>query len=331
MSSKGCFIRIGSASEPMPDRMIEELFAKRTRNSIGKIESRRQDLTFEQLKIYYQAKGFSLNSKFANNLELLAQSNKYNYAAYLLADENGNSVKVAKYLGENRVDLVENNEFGYCSLIKATKLVLDKLEVENKTFTKITSKERLEKRMLDPIAMREATINAMVHNNYTNEVPPKFEFFSDRLEITSAGGLPIGFNEKEFFEGYSFPQNKELMRIFKDLELVEYLGSGIPRILQKYTENAFKITDNFIRIILPYDIDYFNRNEEQTIENLGKTSIKIIELIRQNSEITIAEISIKLNIGHKGVEWQLSKLKNKNIIKHEGSRKKGKWIVLEKN
>lgn len=35
MTEKGCFIRIGTACEPMPVRMIEDLFSKRTRNSIG--------------------------------------------------------------------------------------------------------------------------------------------------------------------------------------------------------------------------------------------------------------------------------------------------------
>ena len=40
MSSAGCFIRIGSASEPMPTLMIEDLFARRTRNSISKITSK---------------------------------------------------------------------------------------------------------------------------------------------------------------------------------------------------------------------------------------------------------------------------------------------------
>src|SRR5690554_6118253 len=53
MSERGTFIRVGTAAEPMPVRMIESLFAKRTRNSIGKIKSPRQNLTFEQLKIYY--------------------------------------------------------------------------------------------------------------------------------------------------------------------------------------------------------------------------------------------------------------------------------------
>jgi predicted HTH transcriptional regulator len=49
-------------------------------------------------------------------------------------------------------------------------------------------------------------------------------------------------NEKEFFEGYSVPRNKELMRIFRDLDLVEYLGSGVPRILKSYGKECFKGT-----------------------------------------------------------------------------------------
>lgn len=198
LSVKGCFIRIGSSSEPMPIRMIEELFAKRTRNSLGKIKSPRQDLTFEQLRIYYNEAGYKLGERFASNLELLTESGQYNYAAYLLADKNGTSIKVAKYKGKDRVDLIESNEYGYCSLIKATKLVLDKLAIENRTATTITAKERLEERLLEPIALREAVINAIIHNDYSNEIPPKFELFSDRLEITSAGGIPQGLNEKEF-------------------------------------------------------------------------------------------------------------------------------------
>jgi len=73
MSPKGCFVRLGSASEPMNVTMIEALFSKRTRNSLGKIKSHRQDLTFEQLKIYYEARGLKLNEQFASNLELLTE------------------------------------------------------------------------------------------------------------------------------------------------------------------------------------------------------------------------------------------------------------------
>ena len=35
------------------------------------------------------------------------------------------------------------------------------------------------------------------------------------------------------------------MRIFKDLNMVEYLGSGIPRIFQGYGKECFRFTDIF--------------------------------------------------------------------------------------
>lgn len=248
MTEKGSFMRIGTAAEPMPQKLIDELFAKRIRNSISKIKSNRQDLTFEQLKIYYEAKGSNLNDKFTQNLELLNEDGFLNYVGYLLADHNGTSIKVAKYKGLNRVNLVENNEYGYCSLVKATKQVLDKLELENKTTTKITSKERENQRLWNAIALREAVINAIIHNDYTNEVPPKFEIFDDRIEITSAGGLPDALNQEEFFEGVSIPRNKELMRVFRDLDMVEQLGSGVPRILESYPKECFKFSENFLRM-----------------------------------------------------------------------------------
>lgn len=188
MTEKGCFIRIGTAAEPMPQKMIDELFSKRTRNSIGRIVSRKQDLKFEQLRIYYESAGMALNEHFAANLELLTDSTEYNYVAYLLSDNNSTSIKVAKYSSNTRVDLIENNEYGNACLVRATKQVLDKIGLENPTTTQITAKERENQRIWDPIALREAIINAFVHNDFTGEVPPKFEIFPDRIEITSAGG-----------------------------------------------------------------------------------------------------------------------------------------------
>jgi len=123
-------------------------------------------------------------------------------------------------------------EWIYCSIIKATKSVLDKLNIENKTFAKITSSTRLEKNMVDKVALREAAINAIVHNDYSREVPPVFEIYSDRLTVTSYGGLVSGLSQADFFSCRSMPRNRELMRVLKDVGLVEHLGSGMSRILE---------------------------------------------------------------------------------------------------
>jgi len=333
MSSKGCFLRLGSASEPMSTSMIENLFARRTRNSLGKILSNRQDLTFEQLKIYYEAKGLQLNEKFASNLELLTPEGKYNYVAYLMADSNGTSIKVAKYRGLNKIHLIENNEYGYCSLIKATKSVLDKLELENKTKALITSKERLEQRLWNPIALREAVINAIVHNDYTNELPPVFEIYDDRLEITSAGGLSVIKNEEHFFQGYSTPVNREIMRIYKDLEMVEHLGSGMNRILSFYSKEDFIIQDIFLRIVF-----HSNHNEiiapekttQETTQETKKVSTKekVLLELKEDGSLTREDLAQLVGVSANAIKQHLSNLKEENKIKRVGSTKAGCWEVL---
>lgn len=247
MSPNGCYIRLGSSTQPMSTSLIDEYYGKRIHTTLRNIISPRQDLTFAQLRIYYQERGFELNENFANSLELLTPDGKYNYVAYLLADENAVSIKVAKYEGADKVNLIENEEYGYCSLIKATNNVLEKMKIENITRTKVTSSKRLEKNLIEPLALREALINAIVHNDYSNEIPPVFEIFNNCVVLTSYGGLISGQSKEDFFSCSSMPRNRELMRVFKDLGLVEQLGSGMSRILNSYDKDIFEISEHFIQ------------------------------------------------------------------------------------
>ena len=124
------------------------------------------------------------------------------------------SLRLARCVRENKVDLIENEEYGYCSLIKATNHVLEKMKIENVTKAKVTSTKRIEKNLVESVAMREALINAIVHNDFSQEIPPVFEFIS-------YGGLIQGQSEEDFFGCSSMPRNRELMRVFKDVGLVE--------------------------------------------------------------------------------------------------------------
>ena len=310
MSPAGCYIRVGNGVKQMEIPMIDKLYASRTRNSLRNIVSPRYtNHSFAQLKIYYEERGLQLNEAFLKNLDLFTPDGKYNYVAYLLADINSVSIKVAKYAGLDKCNLIENEEYGYCSLIKASGKVLDKLEVENKTFTKITgAAKRLERRMIDRIALREAFINAMVHNDYSREVPPLVEIYSNRLVITSYGGLVEGLSEEDFFKGRSMPRNRELMRVFRDLEFVEHLGSGMSRILQAYNKNIFHISENFIEIIFPYEEEYLNNTEYVTMDDTMQVmedtahvtdhdTENVTELLGQaNSEVTV-EYTTGVNMG----------------------------------
>ena len=347
MSTKGCYIRVGTAAEPMSTRQIEDLFSRRVHNSIKNIVSPRQDLTFSQLRIYYEEKGFRLNDNFLRTLELLTDDGQLNYAAYLLADENGNSMKLAKYAGTDRYELVSNNEYGYCCLLTATQKVLDKLDVENKISSVITPTGRHDTPQWNKLAVREALINAVVHNDYSYGAPPKVELFSDHLEITSIGRIPDGLSKEDFFNGVSMPRNKELMRVFRDVEMVESLGSGMQRIMRIYKRDNFEFGDNFIRFKV-YFSDKVNALENVT-ENVLENNLQLTERqlnilkrlcdtgqmnVLENVLENILETSLSLaevfDVNERTIRRDLFVLQQQGYIRHDGPDKGGRWIVLKK-
>lgn len=332
MSERGCFIRIGSSAHPMTQDQIDALYYRRTHTSLRNIPSPNQCLDFTQLHIYYAGKKLVLNDYFADNLQLKTDDGRYNMIAYLCADENGMPMLFAKYAGTDRDVLTENKNFGYCSLIKATEQILDKFAVENRIYARVTATRREERPMVDPQSLREAVINAILHNDYSYSNPPKFEMFSDRIEITSTGGLPWGMTKEDFFNGKSCPRNPELMRIFQDMELVERLGSGVRRILNAYAPDVFEISDTFFRVTFRYNKPFDETTPEEAtqktgVKTRGKTREKILSLIRQNPTISAAEMAEKLGLTVKGVEWQLAKLKSDGAIIRIGAANGGKWRV----
>ena len=293
---EGCYIRIGSSKERMTERMIEEMFARRIKNSLKEIESPRQELTFRQLKIHYEGNGMILNDNFARNLNLLTDEGKYNYNAYLLADENDISIKLVKYLGTSKMELIENQEYGYCCLITATQRILDRLTAENTVYAKIEYNGRKEVEMIDSKALKEAVINAMVHSDYTLSTTPIIELYSDRIEITSGGGLPQGLSQEEFLEGVTAPRNKELIRVFKDVDLIENIGSGVLRILDAYDKSCFKFMDHFLRVSFKYKENPFEYDDTAKTKSskLGsKKSSKLSVSEQQILELCKTEKSLK--------------------------------------
>ncbi len=205
--------------------------------------------------------------------------------------------------------------------------------------TAITGQERTENQSYDPISLREAILNALVHNDYTTEVPPKFEIFDDRIEITSSGGLPQGLNLDEFYEGYSVPQNKELMRIFKDVGLAEQLGSGIPRILESYDKNCFHFSDHFLRMTFPKKVESSQVSSQVSNQGgpisgpisgpieLTDRQKEVLQLIKKDVKLTKRGLATILGINVSAAQAHLDNLKDKGFIKREGGTR-GYWKIL---
>jgi predicted HTH transcriptional regulator len=227
-----------------------------------------------------------------------------NYAAYLLADINGVSVKVAKYAGTDKYDLIENDEYGNGCLVTAAQRVLERLESENRTFARIAYPKRIERQMVDKTALREAVINAIVHNDYSLATP-LVEIFSDRIVVTSAGGLVPGLSREDFFHCRSMPRNRVLMRVFRDVELVESLGSGMTRILRAYDPSIFELTPSFLVVTFSFFEEFRGGVESGVASGVASLERQIMHSLLQGS---LSKSQIAKAIGREKVSGRLHRL-----------------------
>lgn len=251
--------------------------------------------------------------------------------AYLLSDQNALVINVGKFKGNDVIELEEMKTYQNQSLIKTTFEIVNLIDNYNKVFTTITSSKRIEKRLFDPIAMREAVINDLVHSDYTYENTPTFRIFDNRIEIISVGGLPEGLEKTEFLNGYMSPKNPQLMKIFRDLGLVEHMGTGIIRILSKYDASVFTFSSNFIKVSIPFSLKdrdvYEHIDSEYNNIELSLRQKNIVELIKENKFITQEEIGNLLGVSRFTIIREIKILENKGIIKRKGSNKTGEWVI----
>ncbi|MCL2521512.1 MAG: putative DNA binding domain-containing protein [Erysipelotrichales bacterium] len=344
MSPKGCYIRVGTQNSQMSQEMIDNLYSRRSMHTLHKVVSPRQNLTFSQLKIYYDELGYNTDSEnFLHNLDFYTEDGKFNYAAYLMADSNAVSIKVVQYRGTDKIEIRSKYECGNCSLIKAAYAIMDKLELYNETAVEITYPKRIETPLVEKVALREAVLNSLIHNDYIRGAYPLVEFFSDRVEVTSSGGLPLGQTREDFFKGKSLPRNREIMRIFSNMDLGEQLGSGMKRILQTYSENDFEISDFFVTAKFNYNSHAMKLlkgeksitaaslqchcNITATLPHLNKNQKRIMELISYDKNITRESIALEIGVSIRTVDNNIKQLKERGLLERFGKDNGGQWLI----
>ncbi len=190
-------IRVGSENKKITPEQLGDLFFTNSNLVSEKIESINQDLTFNGLKSLYISKGYTIdNSTFAKNMGLLTSSGKYNYIADILSDNNDCSIKVVRFKGFDKTEMVSRNEFGYKCMLIAMKQAYEYTSSFNETRVDLNKGlERTELKLFDEKCLDEAWTNACLHNRWVRNVPPAIYIFSNRIEIVSTGGLPLDFSK----------------------------------------------------------------------------------------------------------------------------------------
>lgn len=321
------FIRSGSQNRKIDPDTMRLLMFKNSNDNIVEIESYNQDLSFNQLWQLFILHGYTLNKDtFTKNLGLETKNGQYNLLADLLSDNNNISIKVVRFKGTDKSEIISRDEFGYKCLFLAYQTSFDFTRSFNETRVDMSEMVRKETKLFDESCLREAWINACLHTRWDKMIPPAIYIFDDRIEIISTGGLPIDFSEEDFYKGISHPINRQLQKIMGQLGFVEQTGHGVPEIIKKYGREAFTINSSFLNVTLKFP--FLLTRGQNDYSSLSPTQIKVLNAIKDKPSITISELSKVTNLGTSRITSVLKELKELNKITRVGSNKNGYWQVL---
>ena len=124
------------------------------------------------------------------------------------------------------------------------------------------------------------------------------------------------------------PRNRELMRVFKDVGLVEQLGSGMSRILKVYDKSIFQISEHFIKVVFPF-AEVINKNKNIRGDEIGDEigDDVVLKLIAERPTITAKELSQKSSFSTRKISRIVKELRESGRITRVGSDRKGYWQI----
>ena len=192
-------------------------------------------------------------------------------------------------------------------------------------------------------AIREAIVNLLMHSDHFSPMKPRIRVFSNRIEFFNPGALPKPYEELQKGD-ISLPRNPLITKMFRVVDLAENAGYGFDKMINGWLSH-YSVKPVISGDIDNYRIEFFFDAKgiekdlqkdpiklgENVPENVPENRSKyIINFIKNNSRITISELSTELSVNEKTIKRDLSKLKSSGTIKRVGPDKGGHWEVIEK-
>lgn len=184
---------------------------------------------------------------------------------------------------------------------------------------------------------REVVANMLIHREYSNAYPAKLIIEKDCVR-TENGNKARGLGAISLTDFVPYPKNPVIASVFKEIGWAEELGSGVRNIV-KYSKVYSGTIPEFI------DGDVFKTkislngtvngtvsgtvNDTVNVDvNLSETEKAVLDCIRDNNSIGVAEIVSRTEKGRSTIMRSIKSLKEKGFIRRVGSDKTGSWEIL---
>ena len=257
-------------------------------------------------------------------------------------------IRCIAFDGTNKTNIIDDKVYGG-PLIKqyehAMQWLKGKLSVRYEIEGSGPRKEIWE---IPETAFKEAIINALSHRDYYDKgAKITVELFTDRVEVSNPGGLTSAISIAEFGTK-SHSRNPLVFGLFVRINMVEQVGSGIGRIKDqmkeaKLPEPLFKTAGMFTVVlqrpgkssgkssgkVFPENWDEAKELlTQKATSKIGKSSLKILEMVYHNQYVTIPEMAKSIDITERAIEKNIQKLKEQDLIARREGERSGYWELI---
>lgn len=194
----------------------------------------------------------------------------------------------------------------------------------------------------DPLAFREALINALCHRDYTILKRVRILIDDDGLSISSPGGFIEGITLENLLTVEPHGRNPALADAFKRIGLAERTGRGIDRIyegsliygkpLPDYSESNSTQVKLFIQRALPDEaFTQMVFDEKNRLgRNLPINSLLVLFALKEERRADIHQISAVTHLTMNKAKTALEKLSEAGLVEKRGTGR-GRTYMLSSN
>jgi ATP-dependent DNA helicase RecG len=203
---------------------------------------------------------------------------------------------------------------------------------EMKRFSVVKGLQRHEETEYPWASVREALVNAVAHRDYRlTGRSIEIRMYTDRMEITSPGGLPAHITLDNLVEEH-YSRNPRLVNGLHQWGYIEELGLGIDQMIEEMVKAGhpppqFDAKSHRFSVIL-FNRRDTNRSVTPWEGTMNERQMKAIEFMRQGGSITNSDYrALCPEVGPESLRLDLADLVNRGILLKIGDKRGTRYIL----
>ncbi len=321
-----------------------DLSEERIRNAVragvkgGRINASAEDDSLESLLDKFK---LLRDGKLTNAAVVLFGKQLYDYPQLM--------IRMAYFRGKEKIVFVDNKqeEGNFFDLLDAGMAFCFRHLSLSGEVKGLQREEHLE---IPVEALREALTNALCHRRYEDpRTAVTLAIFDDRLEITNPGQFPKPLAPENIKEPHgSYPYNLRIAQVLYFSKYIEQWGTGVRRMMDicreagvpdpEYKSDGYNVTITFWKAsqkgddtTQKDDVTSQKTSQKASQKSLNASQKAILDMALENPNITTSELASRLGIDRRNVQENMKKLQQLGLLRREGGRKSGRWVVMLDN